>query len=572
MPPTDRRVEVRGLATRNMQIAFLGGAALGLVLYLWGALAAPVVLWSDSRIDMDWARAGIGIFHPVPAPPPGEPLVHPPKFGYLLFLRGAMRALPFLGEERSAVLVQSLLLWISIVATSWFLFRRVGSGSGIAALLLLLAVWRIRDGSSAVMSEAIAAAIFLPLATFAVWTPRRPVAQVLTGLGAAALFAIRPDVGAILFVIAVVLLCRDRLWVSLAIYAATFLLLTTGAWAATRGVSGSDPIRGIGHPILEASADYYWRPSLGQWPRTQTQAEMARKELGLAAQNWKRALSHLNHDTRRELLWRAFHGLLGTEFYDASWSRPYRILDTASRILTPFLILTFLAAIALPSLPEARTTLAGGLLFLSIVGHDLILGSNPRYLLPVLPFLLFLVAVVPAELARASWIRRAGSTLLLLALVALAFAQRDVLDWQWGRIESPGVTIHQPIPAARLPEREPATLHIRIATPLVPSAAHLDVFGPGARILYSSDRDANRQRPFLTIPLPAWLLEANRNGPVELSLRSRGGYGPTSYLLFPVIPPPWGAPARREGSNTLSPRTGVLAGSLDWWAHTGPPD
>jgi hypothetical protein len=557
---------------RRLEIAFAGVTLVSLALYLWGALAAPVVLWSDSTIDMDWARTGVGIFRPVPAPPPGEPLVHPPKFGYLIFLRGAMRALRFLGEERSVVLVQSLLLWVSIVATSWFLFRRVGPGSGLAAVLLLLSVWRIRDGASAVMSEAIAAALFLPLAVLAVWTPRRPVSQILTGLGAAVLFAIRPDAGAILFVIAVALFCRDRLWRSLAIYAATVLLLTIGSWAATRGVSGGDPIRGIGHPILEASAEYYWRPSLGQWPRARTQTEMAREELEQAAHNWKRTLSRFDYDTRRELLWRAVHGLLGTEFYDGSWSRPYQVLDTASRLLTPFLILAFLAAIALPSLPEARTALAGGLLLLSIVGHDLVFGSNPRYLLPVLPLLLFLLAIAPAALAHASWIRRASVGLLLLALVALAFMQRDVLDWQWGIIESPGVTIRQPIPAACLPGRAPATLHIRIAAPLVPSAAHLDVLGPGQRLLYSSAGDTNRERPFLTISLPGWLLEANRNGPVELLLRSQGGYGPTSYLLFPVIPPPWGASARREGSDALSPKTGVLAGSLDWWAHRGPPD
>jgi hypothetical protein len=383
------------------------------------------------------------------------------------------------------------------------------------------------------------------------------------------LFAVRPDVGATLFVLAAILLCRDRRWPSLTIYAATFLLLTVGSWAATRSIAGTDPIRGIGHPILEASAEYYWRPSLGEWPRASTQAEMGRKELGQAAHNWKRTLSRPGSDTRRELFWRAFHGLLGTEFYDASWSRGYHALDTASRVLTPFLILAIIAAIALSSLPEARTALAGGLLLLSIVGHDLVLGSNPRYLLPVLPFLLVFLAAAPAALAHASWVRRAGAGLLLLALVALAFTQSDLLDWQWGRIESPGVTIRQSIPAARLPEREPATLHIRIATPVLPSAADLDVLGPEGRLLYSSAGDANRERPFLTIALPAWILEANRGGPVELTLRSRGSYGATSYQLFPVIPPPFGSTARREGSRALSPSTGVASGSFDWWAHPG---
>jgi len=67
------------------------------------------------------------------------------------------------------------------------------------------------------------------------------------------------------------------------------------------------------------------------------------------------------------------------------------------------------------------------------------------------------------------------------------------------------------------------------------------------------------------LPLPDWLLEANRAGPADLTFVSLVGYGPHSYLLFPVIPPPWSTPARRDGSPALSPATGISAGSLDWW-------
>jgi len=41
---------------RRLEFVLIFVSILGLALYLWGALAAPVVLWLDSQIDMDWAR------------------------------------------------------------------------------------------------------------------------------------------------------------------------------------------------------------------------------------------------------------------------------------------------------------------------------------------------------------------------------------------------------------------------------------------------------------------------------------------------------------------------------------
>ena len=264
---------------RRLEFLFILASLLGLALYLWGALAAPVVMWSDSQIDMDWARNGIGIFRPVPAPPPGEPLVHPPKVGYLVFLAAAMRAAPGLGEARSVVLVQSLLLWLSIVGTCWFVLRRTGNSSGLWACVLLLAALRIRDSASAVMSESISAALFLPLAALCVWRPARGWAFGCAGLAAAVLFAIRPDVGAMLFLLMAASLLHGRGWRPLGIFTASFAVLTLGVWIATRSSAGPDPLRGVGHPVLEASAEYYWRPSLGEWPRAETQSQMGRKEL-----------------------------------------------------------------------------------------------------------------------------------------------------------------------------------------------------------------------------------------------------------------------------------------------------
>jgi hypothetical protein len=144
-----------------------------------------------------------------------------------------------------------------------------------------------------------------------------------------------------------------------------------------------------------------------------------------------------------------------------------------------------------------------------------------------------------------------------------------MLDWEWGRIEKAGVMIRQRIPIRSLPRKEPATLHVRIAAPGVPSGAHLEIRGPAGAILYSSVRDGARQKPAIVIPLPAAVLEANARSDIALELSSFGSYGEFQYLLFPVIPPPWGARAARDGSRELSPTTGIRSGSLDWWAHAG---
>ncbi len=554
---------------RRLELFLILVSALGLALYLWGALAAPVVLWSDSRIDMDWARNGIGISRPVPAPPPGEPLVHPPKPGYLVFLAVAMRAAPGLGPARSVVLVQSLLLWLSIVATCWFTLRRTGGPSGLWACVLLLAALRVRDAAGAVMSEAISAALFLPLAALCVWKPSRSWAFACAGVAAAVLFAIRPDAGAVLFLLMAASLLHGRNWRALGVFAAAFAVLTLGVWALTRPAAGPDPLRGVGHPVLEASAEYYWRPSLGEWPRAKTQSQMGREELERAAGNWKRTLSRGGLDARRELIWRAFHGLLGTEFYDGRWSRLYGRVDEAARLLTPLFILAMIAALALPSPPgQPQSRVVGSLLLLSIVGHNLVFGSNPRYLIPVLPFLLLLLVVRLVAPGVFSVARLAVFGLVLAALVAVTFLNGEVLDWQWGRIESAGVILRQPIARGCLPA-PPSTLHVRIAPNLLPTAAQLLVRGPGSQVLYSSLEDSRRNRPQITIPIPDWLAASNSKEASIIEISSFGSYDPHHFLLFPVIPPPWAAPARRADSSDLSPSTGVRAGSLDWWAHPG---
>ena len=66
---------------RLLLLAALAGLLLGgLAIYLVPALSAPVVTWSDSTLDLDWARKGEGIVTPVVSPhhPPKPPRPHKP--------------------------------------------------------------------------------------------------------------------------------------------------------------------------------------------------------------------------------------------------------------------------------------------------------------------------------------------------------------------------------------------------------------------------------------------------------------------------------------------------------------
>jgi hypothetical protein len=262
--------------------------------------------------------------------------------------------------------------------------------------------------------------------------------------------------------------------------------------------------------------------------------------------------------------------LLGIEFYDARWSQSYWWLTTLSRLASPFLVLCCMAlALAAPWRGDDRGwRFAAVLLLLMLIGQNLVLGSNPRFVLPLLPVLLVLGAVGAFQ---PGW--RMPSVLMSGALVAVFLLVvlwvRGVVDWQWGRIEASGVVLRQQIPRAKLARG--GTLHVRIAPATAPTSAQLEMRGPGNQLLYESVDDTHRTQPDIRIRIPDALSRANALGAVEVRLLSRGSYDEFSYLLFPVVPPPWGPAAVRDGTISLSPSTGVRFGGLDWWAHEGWP-
>ncbi|MEO8432748.1 MAG: hypothetical protein ABI592_14660 [Acidobacteriota bacterium] len=553
----------------------LSGTA-GLFLFLWAGLVAPVVLWSDSRLDLDWARTGAGIFRPLPAPSPGQVLAHPAKTGYLLFLRAAMAAVPGVPAERSVVLVQSVLLWGSIAATAVFVARRRGSAAGFALYALLLAFLRLRDSASAVMTEALSAALFLPLAAAALAPPKRD--RTLLGIGAASalLFSVRPNLALVAAALVAASLSLARRPRGVAAFAVAFLLLSSGFWLATRRVTGEDAWRGAGYPILGGSAEYYWQPSIPWPPPGVTRPPTTGTALALTRDRWERFFAGSAPDVRRELVWRALHGVFGVEYYDAGWSALYAVLDRESRIVSPFLILAGIAAAAAGVFgADRRAGVLAALLLAMLVVHDLVFGSNPRYLLPALPALPLVLVFVLSGVAPDRRKRRRLSAAFLAALAVLvlfAAVWPQLFDWQWGRLDSAGDAISQTIPRGEIPPGR-STLHVRIGAAELPSGARYALEGPGGRPIALAP-EATPDRAFATAEIPSWLAAENASRDVDVRVVASGELGPGSFLLFPVVPPPFcRRRAQRDGvaAGELSPSTGIRSGCLDMWVHSGHP-
>ncbi len=527
--------------TRRLPITWWLASAVALLIYLWPSVAGPVVMWSDSTTDIEWAKEGKGIWSPASAPD------HTAKPGYLLFLR---MALAMSGSPRGIVIIQSVLVFAAIGAASILVGRRLGFGSGLAVFGVEVLFLRLRDSTSSVMSEPLAAALFLLVVALLLEPPRRTAALVACGLAVGFLVLVRPNVGAIAAVLAAARLAVDRRWRALLGLGFAAAALVLPVWLATSPREGAAP-RDLAYQRREARADDLWIPSPGV---TTPSSVLARG----------------GPDRVRQIVWRLTHGLLGTEFYDARWSEPYRAATTISRLATPFLILAAIAVFFVVPRRGRPFQVLGLLLVALAVAQSLVIGSLPRYVLPLLPALVALGVCAAATLRGAGAWRFAGAA--VVAFAATLFLRRNPsgLGWEWGRIEAAGVSIAQPIPRDSLPRRSPATLHVRIAAPRLPSGAGIEVRGDGALLPASTDA-GTRERPEISVPLPQDLLDANRNGPVTLTFLSTGAYGPNDYLLFPVIPPPWRTRATREPGGDLSPSTGLASGALDWWAHEGAP-
>ncbi len=550
------------MSRRRILVAILGVA--GLALYLWPALTAPVVLWSDSEIDLAWARAGQGIV--TPAGTPG----HAAKPGYLLFLRVAL-ALGG-GTPRGVVVFQSILVVGAIMVASFLVGRRYGLGFGTAFYALELFFLRTRDAASSVMSESLSAAIFLLVVVALLEPPRRRSALAALGLAVGFLFLVRPNVGAAAGLLAAARLAAEReTWRGLAVFDATAAALVLPIWLATAGGSAAGT-RGLAFQVLEASVDDLWTPELGRIFREGAPNDIARKWQREALSRWRATIARGGPDATRQIVWRLTHGLLGTEFYDATWSPAYRAFSTISRLAAPFLVLAAAGfLVALPWRGETGKLKTLGILLLALLLiQNLVIGSLPRYVLPMIPALLGLGLLAARALGRSSLPRLVLAAAMFLLAVAALRRFPSGLGWEWGRLAEAGERIAFRVPRAALPRSGPAVLHLRVAPSLLPTLADASIVDASGLVLPKVPSGSEPIRAELAVALPEGLLRANLDSDLDFELVATGDYGPVHYMLFPVIPRPFKGQARRLPSGELSPTTGIAAGGLDWWAH-GPP-
>ncbi len=543
---------------RRLKLLFFLAGAAGLALYLWPALRAPIVLWSDSRLDLSWAQQGIGLWKPLPARE-----IHPLKPGYLIFLRLAGTVFPIAGKERSIVIVQSLLLWASILLTSAFLARRRGGAAGLTMCVALFSFLRLRDSASAIMSEALAAALFLPLCAVAVERPVRLRSLPFVALSVLVLFWVRPNVGGIAFLVLLAGWGMQKTWRQSVLVAILVIAGGFATWGATRRFAGEDAGRGIYGTIVFGSTEYNWWPSLKSWTGPVGPFRSAGR-LRVASSEWRNTLELPAPDRDRELRWRALHGIFGLSYYDSRWSRLYAAFDRTERIAGLLLLVAGIAFSVGAARRDGAIVACAGLLLALLIAHNLLFGSSPRLILPFLPG--FFLMGAAASFRTPASLRKGPMTVFALLAIVLALIP-EVLSWDWGQMEAEGITLEQRIPRHALPLSTPATLHVRIAPP--GSAAAQLIASVDGRILYRSTDDHDRLRPLITVPVPQEILDKNAAAPVVLRLTSTGDYDTTSYLLFPVIPAPWRAGASRRNDPSLSPATDISRGGLDWWAHSG---
>ena len=552
------RLQRRLSARLGLLILFL----VGLAEYGVPAICAPTVRLTDSEVDLELARRGVGIFKQ----PTAEDLrfagVHAVKPGFITFLAFARLLIP--GDEaRSVVVLQSLLLFGSIAGTALYVRSRGRPGLALAIYCLLLVTLRLRDAASAVMSEAITLALFIPAIAVALFPPRGRGKAVLVGFALALLFLVRGNVGAIAIMVLLGSWVFAKVGVSrLALAVGTAAVLVALSSGLTRSRHDEDPSRGLAGVTLLGSADYCWPASFGGWPQVSPSKELARAEIRLTVDRWRQFFATRGPDKRRQLVWRLFHGLFGTEYYDLRWSHWYAWASFWSRVVTPFVtayaVVVLLAALATK---DRRLGIVGLVVFVLAVVQNLLLGSLPRFVLPLLPGV-WIPAMAVARWRRPSALLVAGTAVALFSLKA----NRQVLDWEWGVIEGSTV-IRQPVNVASRADGH-AVLHVRIFSPVVPASVATKISGPDGEP-FEPCTEALAGQPVASFVVPAKYVRDGTLAYLDVAGAGAGTLSDAQFLMFPVVPVPWGRPAHRIGQAGLSPSTRVFLGSLDWWVHPG---
>jgi hypothetical protein len=538
-------------------------------LYLATAMAAPresaYGKW-DLEILRHWGATGI--LSPLPDLPD-----HLLKPGYILYLRALLGArAPFpIGR---LLIVNALLAVTSFAAVVFALGKARRFRSALLSATFFLLFSPLRDCADDVMSELPAAAGLLGcLALLVLAVERRSSLLPFVGLSAALLTLIRPNVGELAVVVGAVAAAgtprgfRKAATLVGCFVAGVVLIAELGRW---NNIALNPLSVEASTPLLWGAADYYWKPDVGPWPSGTDAVEKGRAERTAAARLWKARLHRWSRDDRRALLWKLGHAVLSSEQLPPRWKSPvYLVYDKALRRWW------WLAALALLSASAAAA--AGGrgpwrfapaLIATAIVGQGVLFGADPRFALPLVPawWVVLLLA-----LSSCVWSPRplAAGAAALVAFAGLLAAVPDVSTSDYAVVRGPA-PLSFSIPArafARTGDR--ATIHVRFLELSQKFDRGLAIEA-GGREIARYERDPARPYPaFVSAVVEGDFLATARRAGLVLDLQPREA-ADWNFFYFPVISPPWAAPATIAGETAIeSGYGGTTRGGIPWWVHDG---
>ena len=560
-----------------MKARLLRSAALGVftligLLLLFGAVRADPGI-STGRADLvvlrQWADSGRLSDNP-------EDPSHLTKPGYLIYLRAV---LPHAGadsrENRRFLLLNAAWILLGVAGASAALARRFGPAAALLFLVGILALPTVRDCADHLTNEPLAIGLSLLVAAGIVLTPsERPWVGSLLGGAAGFVALIRPNLGMALLVIAAIAgATRTRRWSSVGAATCGFLVcLGLLGLVGRKAALALNPLGGeISRVVLWGTADYYWKPDVGGWPRGETAAQTTRLQLARARDRWTTLLATRGENRTRSLVWRASHGLLSAEELPGRWrSAAYMSADRLARkwwwALASILVgASFGAAIA----GRNAWRFVSATLVLACIGQSLFLGADPRLALSLLPLLMLsLAAALPAAQVSPGALIVALAASLLVAFTCIRMP--DVAAFDFALVTGPRGRIEQTVSASALPAGGPASLHFRLLQES--PTAGISVFANDELVLHRDPAESSSWPAVFSTPLSEEVIARGRRDGLRLRIEIEApASAEDAFLYYPVSPPVLGGRSLVDGQAALpSGFGGRTEGGLPVWITSAP--
>ena len=550
-------------ASRRVLPAALAAGLFGLVTigYLLASVSASpgvAIARNDLEIVREWQRTGRLDDHAT------DP-THLKKPGYVAYLRWF---LPHTGsdaaENRRFLLLNTVWLLAGALAALASLWTR-NRKSAVVFLLFLLLYVPARDSTDYITSEPLAmgfALLFLTALPFA----RHRTAAAALGVAAAASSLYRPNLGVILIVLGALVVFgsplprRGGAALLLGFAACVGMLVGLGRVAGDR----SDPFTGTRKALLWGSADYYWRWSVPELRSSRSEdpsEDLSPREpsqMGL-----RELVSRIIRRPPRSLLWSLGHGWFSAE------PLPPRV-DAASyqRWSKALREWWWLAAALIAAACVAAATGGRGpwrfvpvVLLAMILAQSVILGSDPRLALPFVPALAYGLARVGPEW-KPTRVTTAAFGCALVAAIALVLAVPDVANSDFALVRGPGHGLEQEVRWRGRLDGTDVRLNLRLLQE-PPFAMGLNITANGRTVFRRAESAASEHPAFLSIPIPAELLEA---GGGHLCIRIETLGDENAFAYFPVVPRMLRPSATLDGSSALpSGYGGTARGGIPMW-------